>query len=73
MFPHPTGVVIGHSTIIGDHVYIGGGVLFGHTLDNTSRFDGQPNIGGHVWIGAHAVLLGPIAIGNGATSQQAQS
>ena len=59
---HGTGVVIGETTVIGDHC-----VLFHNvTLGGTGKHHGQrhPIIGSHVFIGTNAILLGPIHVGD---------
>ncbi|MFA4966620.1 MAG: serine O-acetyltransferase [Candidatus Margulisiibacteriota bacterium] len=58
---HGNGVVIGETTIIGDDVTIYQGV----TLGGTGKEHGKrhPTIGNNVVIGAHAIILGNIIIG----------
>ena len=58
---HGMGVVIGETAEIGDDVHLYSGVVIGAT----SRRSGKrhPTIGDGVVIGANAVLLGPIRIG----------
>ena len=61
---HGAGVVIGETTDIGDNVLIYQGVVLGGTsLEKKKR---HPTIGNEVVIGAGAVLLGPIIVGDGA-------
>ena len=61
---HGMGVVIGETTEIGDDVLIYQGVVLGGTsLQKTKR---HPTIGDNVTIGAAAILLGPIAVGENA-------
>lgn len=62
MLDHGTGVVIGETAEIGDHVSI----LQGVTLGGTGKEDGDrhPKIGTGVLIGAGAKILGNIKIGN---------
>jgi len=61
---HGMGVVIGETAEIGDDVLIYQGVVLGGvSLEKTKR---HPTIGNKVVIGAGAILLGPIKIGNGA-------
>ena len=59
---HGNGVVIGETTIIGDDVTIYQGV----TLGGTGKEKGKrhPTIGNNVVIGAHAIVLGNIIIGD---------
>ena len=59
---HGMGVVIGETTIIGDHC-----VLFHNvTLGGTGKHQGKrhPTIGNNVFIGTAATLLGPIVVGD---------
>ena len=61
---HGMGVVIGETTEIGDDVLVYQGVVLGGTSrEKTKR---HPTIGSKVVIGARAVLLGPIKVGDGA-------
>lgn len=64
LFDHATGVVIGETAVIGDNVSI----LHHVTLGGTGNRCGirHPNIGNGVLIGAGAILLGPIVVGDGA-------
>ena len=61
---HGMGVVIGETAEIGDDVLIYQGVVMGGTsLEKRKR---HPTIGNNVVIGAAAILLGPIILGDGA-------
>lgn len=68
---HGTGVVIGETSIIGDHVKLYQGVTLG-ALSFPKREDGKlikgikrhPNVGDNVTIYAHATILGNITIGH---------
>lgn len=61
---HGAGVVIGETAEIGDDVLLYQGVVLGGTsLEKKKR---HPTIGNNVLIGAGAILLGPIHIGDGA-------
>jgi len=61
---HGAGVVIGETAEIGDDVLIYQGVVLGGTtLEKKKR---HPTLGNNVVIGAAAVLLGPITVGDGA-------
>jgi serine O-acetyltransferase len=61
---HGMGVVIGETAEIGDDVLLYQGVVLGGTsLEKKKR---HPTIGNNVVIGAAAVLLGPINVGDGA-------
>lgn len=58
---HATGVVIGETTIIGDNVSLWQGVTLGGV--SASKGKRHPTIQDNVTIGAHAVVLGNIVIG----------
>jgi len=58
---HATGVVIGETTIIGDNVSLWQGVTLGGV--SASKGKRHPTIKDNVTIGAHAVVLGNIVIG----------
>lgn len=61
---HGQGVVIGETTIIGDRVTLYQGVtLGGMSLEKSKR---HPTLGDDVVIGAGAIILGPVTVGNGA-------
>ncbi len=61
---HGMGVVIGETAEIGDDVLLYQGVVLGGTsLEKKKR---HPNIGNNVVIGAAAILLGPITVGESA-------
>jgi len=61
---HGMGVVIGETSEIGDDVLMYQGVVLGGTsLEKKKR---HPTIGNNVVIGAAAILLGPITVGDGA-------
>ncbi len=59
---HATGVVIGETAEIGDHVSIYQGVTLGGVA--TEKKKRHPTIGNNVVIGAGATILGPITIGD---------
>jgi serine O-acetyltransferase len=61
---HGSGVVIGETAVIGDNVLLYQGVVLGGT--SLQRKKRHPTIGNEVVIGAGAVLLGPILVGDGA-------
>jgi len=61
---HGAGVVIGETAEIGDDVILFQGVVLGGTTLKKGKR--HPTIGNNVVIGAGAVILGPIAIGDGA-------
>ncbi|MGD0276547.1 MAG: serine O-acetyltransferase [Syntrophales bacterium] len=61
---HGAGVVIGETTEIGDDVHLYQGVVLGGvSLEKKKR---HPTIGNGVLIGAGAIVLGPVHIGDGA-------
>ncbi|HDQ46384.1 MAG TPA: serine O-acetyltransferase [bacterium] len=61
---HGAGVVIGETTEIGDNVLLYQGVVLGGTsLKKEKR---HPTLGNDAVVGAGAILLGPIRIGDGA-------
>lgn len=62
---HPTGVVIGGGTIIGSRVLLMGGNLFGANMGQ--GIHGSPKVGDDVVFGAHAVVLGPVQLGDRVT------
>ncbi len=64
MFDHGTGIVIGETATIGDHVSILQGVTLGGTGKQSG--DRHPKVGPSVLIGAGAKILGNIHIGHGA-------
>ena len=59
---HGTGVVIGETSIIGDHVTLFQGVTLGGTGKETGKR--HPTLGNNVVVGAGAKILGNIYIGN---------
>lgn len=64
---HPSGIVIGAGSVIGQNCTIQHGVTLGlKYVDKPRNSDGYPKIGENVTLGTHAVILGPVSIGNGA-------
>jgi len=61
---HGAGVVIGETAEIGDDVLMYQGAVLGGT--HAQRVKRHPTVGNGVVIGAHAVVLGNITIGDGA-------
>lgn len=59
---HATGVVIGETAIIGDHVILYQGVTLGGV--SSSKGKRHPTIGNNVVVGTGAIVLGNITIGN---------
>ena len=62
---HGSGVVIGETTIIGDHVTLFQGVTLGGT--GKERGKRHPTLGSHVVVGAGAKILGGMTIGDNVT------
>jgi serine O-acetyltransferase len=60
--PHPFGIVVTTSAIIGEDVVIGHQV----TIGNRNGIMSAPTIGNRVYIGAGAKILGPVTIGEDA-------
>ncbi|MBN1894583.1 serine O-acetyltransferase [bacterium] len=61
---HGSGVVIGETTVVGDNVLLYQGVVLGGT--SLTKGKRHPTIGKDVVVGAGAILLGPITVGDGA-------
>ncbi|UCF09973.1 MAG: serine O-acetyltransferase [Candidatus Bipolaricaulota bacterium] len=61
---HGMGVVIGETAVVGDDVLIYQGVTLGGLRSGQPAR--HPTVGSNVLLGAHAVLLGPIRVGDGA-------
>ncbi len=59
---HGAGVVIGETSEIGDDVTMYQGAVLGGV--STERVKRHPTVGNNVVIGAHAVILGPVEIGD---------
>lgn len=60
MLPHPNGVVIHPKSVIGPNC-----ILFQQvTLGTTRDADGAPVLGGDVFLGAGARVLGPVTVGD---------
>lgn len=55
-------IIINGKVIIGDNVNLSTGVVIGQ--ENRGKRKGTPRIGNKVWIGANAVIVGKINIGN---------
>jgi len=62
MLDHGTGVVIGETAVVGDHVSIMQGVTLGGT--GKADQDRHPKIGNGVLLGAGAIVLGNIKVGD---------
>ena len=54
------GIVVHHRTIVGDNVHIDQNV----TIGGTSKKIEVPKLGNNIYIGAGAVIIGPITIGD---------
>jgi serine O-acetyltransferase len=61
--PHPMGIIIHRSTVIGEDVIIGHQV----TMGGRDLTETAPQVGDGVYIGAGAKILGAVRIGRGAT------
>ena len=61
---HADGIVISGRAVLGANCYITHGVTIGVSGEGAKR--GVPTIGDDVYIGPHAVIVGPISIGDGA-------
>ncbi len=61
---HGTGVVIGETSIIGDNCIIYQGVVLGSVSSN--RIKRHPTLKNNVMVGASAIILGDIVIGENA-------
>lgn len=59
---HPVNIIINHKAVIGENVNINNGVTIGQ--ENRGKREGVPRIGNKVWIGANAVVVGNITIGD---------
>lgn len=65
LMPHPNGVVIGNGLRVGANVTFGGGVTAGvKQPDSPPEEDGFPEICDGAIVLAHAVLAGPVKVGN---------
>lgn len=65
---HGWGLVISAGAVIGRNVTIFHGVTLGRSdriVDGGERVSGYPTIEDDVWIGPHAVIVGPITVGRG--------
>jgi serine O-acetyltransferase len=61
---HWGGVVISEDAVIGTNVNIGHGVTIG--AESRGERTGAPTIGDRVWIGAHAIVVGRVSVGDDA-------
>lgn len=61
---HSSGVVVGAGVRIGRDCRVHQGVTLGEPGRGRTGEWGEPTIGDHVTIGAHAVIVGPISIGD---------
>lgn len=59
---HRGSIVVNGKTVIGEMVNISNGVTIGQ--ENRGKRKGVPTIGNKVWIGANAVIVGNIRVGN---------
>lgn len=63
---HGHGVVIGETAVVGDYVTILHGVILGSSKAQPTPGPRHPQVASHVFLGAHAQVLGPVKIGEGA-------
>lgn len=67
LLPHPNGVVIHPDARIGPNCLIFSGVVIGtRSRRSEPLVEGYPTIGGHVDVGANAIILGGVSIGEDA-------
>ena len=59
---HWGNIVINHKAVIGNYCNIGQGVTLGYVSRGSKQ--GCPTLGDRVWIGANAVVVGNIRVGN---------
>lgn len=64
LIDHATGIVIGETCIVGEDCTIMQGVTLG--ASGKERGDRHPKIGRDVLVGAHAMILGTVVVGDGA-------
>ena len=62
---HGMGLVIGETTIIGDHCHLTQGVTLGGTSNRREKR--HPTLGNHVTVGAGAKIIGAVTLGDHAT------
>lgn len=60
---HPSGIVIGGGTVVGERLQLYGSNTFGSNIGQ--GIHGSPQIGDDVVFSAHAMAIGPILIGDG--------
>lgn len=63
-FVHGVGIVISHGAVVGPGCILSQNITLGESIDPFTRKVGAPMLGSNVHIGAGAVLLGPICVGN---------
>jgi len=65
---HGWGIVVNQKAKIGSNVTLFNGVVIGQkdTITEAGRYAKYPIIGNDVWIGPHAIVIGGVAIGDGA-------
>ena len=61
---HGTGIVVGETTVIGDHVKLYQGVTLGGTGKDVGKR--HPTLGNNVMVGSGAKVLGPFRVGDNA-------
>jgi len=60
--PHPQNITIAKNAVIGENCNISNGVVIGCQARGVRK--GVPKIGKRVWIGANAVIVGKITVGD---------
>lgn len=63
-FIHGVGIVISHGAVVGPGCILSQNITLGESIDSFTRKVGAPMLGSNVHVGAGAVLLGPISVGN---------
>ena len=61
---HGVGIVISHAAVVGPGCVLSQNITLGESIDPFTRMVGAPTLGSDVHVGAGAVLLGPISVGN---------
>lgn len=64
---HPHALVLGRDVVIGENCTLRQGVTIGNVTHRDGTMTPSPVLGNHVELGASAIILGDIHIGDGAT------
>jgi len=64
---HPVGIVIGGGVVIGENCILAQGVTVGQSTITVGAVNEYPKLGNRVSVGANAILLGNISIGDDVT------